>query len=191
MSNGAVNVLGQMTVNGIEPETGVTDPDHGVAITGGSITVTGRNAQLTFGDEAVKNISVSSDEVTVENFANNITVNGYATLRLEFADGTSFTEAALKDLRQSLLANAADGLSLDDGYIHLGNGTIDGLNVSGGTIDWDVLEGFKDIKDIRTKSLRSTNPGNVAKATIAGLKALRNVSDVAAIRGKSAAEIVG
>lgn len=47
------------------------------------------------------------------------------------------------------------------------------------------------IKDIRTKSLRSTNPGNVAKATIAGLKALRNVSDVAAIRGKSAAEIVG
>ena len=47
------------------------------------------------------------------------------------------------------------------------------------------------IKDIRTKSLRSTNPGNVAKATIAGLKALRNVSDVAVIRGKSAAEIVG
>ena len=47
------------------------------------------------------------------------------------------------------------------------------------------------IKDIRTKSLRSTNPGNVAKATIAGLKALRNVADVAAIRGKSAAEIVG
>ena len=166
MSNGAVNVLGQMTVNGIEPETGVTDPDHGVAITGGSITVTGRNAQLTFGDEAVKNISVSSDEVTVENFANNITVNGYATLRLEFADGTSFTEAALKDLRQSLLANAADGLSLDDGYIHLGNGTIDGLNVSGGTIDWDVLEGFKDIKDIRTNGLDSATLTNVDETDI-------------------------
>ena len=48
-----------------------------------------------------------------------------------------------------------------------------------------------DIKDIRTKSLRSNNPCNVAKATMEGLKSLRNVSDVAAIRGKTAAEILG
>ena len=47
------------------------------------------------------------------------------------------------------------------------------------------------IKDIRTKSLRSNNPCNVAKATMAGLKALRNVNDVAAIRGKTTAEILG
>ncbi|MCI6023991.1 MAG: 30S ribosomal protein S5 [Candidatus Faecivivens sp.] len=47
------------------------------------------------------------------------------------------------------------------------------------------------IKDIRTKSLRSNNPCNVAKATMEGLKSLRNVSDVAAIRGKTAAEILG
>ena len=47
------------------------------------------------------------------------------------------------------------------------------------------------IKDIRTKSLRSNNPCNVAKATMEGLKSLRNVSDVAAIRGKNAAEILG
>ena len=47
------------------------------------------------------------------------------------------------------------------------------------------------IKDIRTKSLCSNNPCNVAKATMEGLKSLRNVSDVAAIRGKTAAEILG
>ena len=47
------------------------------------------------------------------------------------------------------------------------------------------------IKDIRTKSLRSNNPCKVAKATMEGLKSLRNVSDVAAIRGKTAAEILG
>ena len=47
------------------------------------------------------------------------------------------------------------------------------------------------IKDIRTKALRSNNPCNVVRATINGLKALRNVNEVAAIRGKSVEEILG
>ena len=47
------------------------------------------------------------------------------------------------------------------------------------------------IKDIRTKALRSNNPINVVKATIAGLRALRNVEEVAELRGKSIREILG
>ena len=47
------------------------------------------------------------------------------------------------------------------------------------------------IKDIRTKALRSNNPTNVVRATIDGLSKLRNVEVVAAIRGKSAKEILG
>ena len=47
------------------------------------------------------------------------------------------------------------------------------------------------IKDIRTKALRSNNPCNVVRATIDGLSKLRNVDEVAAIRGKSAQEILG
>ena len=47
------------------------------------------------------------------------------------------------------------------------------------------------IKDIRTKALRSNNPTNVVRATIDGLSKLRNVEEVAAIRGKSAKEILG
>ena len=47
------------------------------------------------------------------------------------------------------------------------------------------------IKDIRTKSLRSNNPCNVVRATMAGLASLRNVEQVAAIRGKAANEILG
>jgi len=53
-----------------------------------------------------------------------------------------------------------------------------------------VLE-VAGIRDIRTKSLRSNNPCNVVTATMQGLRALRNVEQVAAIRGKSAAEILG
>lgn len=45
------------------------------------------------------------------------------------------------------------------------------------------------IKDIRAKCLRSNNPGNVVKATFEGLKSLRTVEEVAAMRGKAAADI--
>ena len=45
------------------------------------------------------------------------------------------------------------------------------------------------IKNIRTKCLRTNNPQNVVRATMAGLKALRNAEQVAAVRGKTAAEI--
>ena len=47
------------------------------------------------------------------------------------------------------------------------------------------------IKDIRSKALRSNNPCNVGRATIDGLSKLRNVDEVAAIRGKSAKQILG
>ena len=47
------------------------------------------------------------------------------------------------------------------------------------------------IKDIRTKALRSNNPCNVVRATIDGLSKLRNIEEVAEIRGKSAKEFLG
>lgn len=47
------------------------------------------------------------------------------------------------------------------------------------------------IKDIRTKALRSNNPCNVVNATMVGLSQLRTAEEAAAIRGKSAKEILG
>ena len=47
------------------------------------------------------------------------------------------------------------------------------------------------IKDIRTKALRSNNPCNVVRATFDGLSKLRNVDEVAVVRGKTAKEILG
>jgi len=46
------------------------------------------------------------------------------------------------------------------------------------------------IKDIRTKALRSNNPCNVVRATVAGLSALRDAEQVAVVRGKDAKEIL-
>jgi small subunit ribosomal protein S5 len=47
------------------------------------------------------------------------------------------------------------------------------------------------ITNIRTKCLRSNNPQNVVKATMAGLLSLRGPEQVARIRGKSVEEIIG
>ncbi|MFR8529913.1 MAG: 30S ribosomal protein S5 [Anaeromassilibacillus sp.] len=46
------------------------------------------------------------------------------------------------------------------------------------------------IKDIRTKALRSNNPSNVVRATLAGMAQLRTAEEVAAIRGKSVQDIL-
>ena len=53
-----------------------------------------------------------------------------------------------------------------------------------------VLE-VAGIKDIRTKCQRSNNPCNVVTATVNGLCSLKSLEEVAAIRGKTAEEIMG
>ena len=60
--------------------------------------------------------------------------------------------------------------------------------IAGGPVR-EVVESA-GIKDIRTKALRSNNPINVVRATFDGLSKLRTVDEVAAIRGKSAKEIL-
>ena len=47
------------------------------------------------------------------------------------------------------------------------------------------------IKNIRTKSHGTQNPGNCVKATVAGRMELKTVEQVAALRGKAVEEILG
>lgn len=61
--------------------------------------------------------------------------------------------------------------------------------IAGGPVR-SVVE-MAGIRNIRTKSLRSNNPCNVVRATIAGLASLRNADEVAALRGKTVKEILG
>jgi small subunit ribosomal protein S5 len=52
-----------------------------------------------------------------------------------------------------------------------------------------VLE-LAGIRDILAKSLGTSNPINLVRATEAGLKALRRPEDVAKLRGKTVAEVL-
>ena len=61
--------------------------------------------------------------------------------------------------------------------------------IAGGTVR--AILDMAGIKDIRTKCLRTNNPTNVVKATFEGLKSLRNVDEVAAMRGISVEAVKG
>ena len=59
--------------------------------------------------------------------------------------------------------------------------------IAGGTVR-AILE-LAGVKNIRAKCLRSSNPINVVKATFEGLKELRTLEEVAALRGISAENV--
>ncbi len=65
-----------------------------------------------------------------------------------------------------------------------------GTGVIAGGSARTVLQ-FAGIKDIRAKSLGSSNAGNVAYATLEGLKGLKTLGEVSELRGLSKKEVLG
>ena len=65
-----------------------------------------------------------------------------------------------------------------------------GTGVIAGSAVRTVLE-LAGVKDVRAKSIGSSNTGNMALATIEGLRSLKTVEEVSRLRGKTKEEILG
>ena len=113
------------------------------------------------------------------------------------AEVSEATRKAIEDAKKNMIE-----VSLKDGTIpheilgEFGAGKVllkpaaKGTGIIAGKTVRAVVE-LAGIKNIRSKCLRSNNPTNVVKATIAGLEELRSAEDVAKIRDISVDQVKG
>ena len=126
--------------------------------------------------------------------------DGKGTVGYGLGKAAEVSEAILKgiaDAKKNMVkVSLVDGTIPHDVIGIFGAGTVmlkpspEGTGVIAGGAVRAVMEAV-GIRNICAKCLRSNNPQNVVKATMEGLKTLRNPEQIAAIRGKSVEEIVG
>ena len=125
--------------------------------------------------------------------------DGKGTVGYGLGKAAEVSEAILKgiaDAKKNMVKVSLDGNTIPHDVIGIfGAGTVllkpapEGTGVIAGGAVRAVMEAV-GIKNICAKCLRSNNPQNVVKATMAGLTSLRSPEQVAAIRGKSVEEIL-
>ena len=125
--------------------------------------------------------------------------DGKGTVGYGLGKAAEVSEAILKgiaDAKKNMVKISLDGNTIPHDVIGIfGAGTVllkpapEGTGVIAGGAVRAVMEAV-GIKNICAKCLRSNNPQNVVKATMAGLTSLRSPEQVAAIRGKAVEEIV-
>ena len=125
--------------------------------------------------------------------------DGKGTVGYGLGKAAEVSEAIIKgiaDAKKNMIKVSLSGNTIPHDVIGIvGAGTVllkpatEGTGVIAGGAVRAVMEAV-GIKNICAKCLRSNNPQNVVKATMAGLASLRSPEQVAAIRGKSVEEIV-
>ena len=126
--------------------------------------------------------------------------DGKGTVGYGLGKAAEVSEAIIRgiaDAKKNMVKVSLVGNTIPHDVIGIfGAGTVllkpapEGTGVIAGGAVRAVMEAV-GIKNICAKCMRSNNPQNVVKATMAGLMTLRTAEQVAAVRGKSVEEIVG
>ena len=161
-----------MTINGKHTEaTSSVDESWGLEVTGGKVTVNGREGVLAIGAEALSSVSATKNTDGTFALANELPVSGFvdlknwATLSLELDSNDVFGEASLEALRQAFISGS-NGSPVNEGYIDIGAARIDGITVTNGEVSWNEMQKYKDIiADIVSADTSNATLVDVTSAT--------------------------
>ncbi|MDT3662639.1 MAG: hypothetical protein ROM54_03855, partial [Anaerobiospirillum sp.] len=157
----SINVDGTMEVAG-KYDSGsnaedASDDTYGVNLASGSVVVN-YGGKLNFGEVATDAITLGTEAGKLIQVAGNTFAAGAINLSggevgFAFDSTQSFSKDAIAELRADIFGVTAG--KLVDGFINLGEGTIQGMPSGSGDIAWDDLEGFSDIiADVTTNNLQ-------------------------------------
>lgn len=173
MTGGTLDIKGHMVV-GSAPAGTAEDQKKNYAydVKGGNINVSGRNAKLELGNEALAELKLAlaqtkkllsedtealdpapapvphaTDIDPNQKYTNNVAIKESATLKLDFNKDQLLTVEDIKALRQEFIA--ADSLDdqgmIKDGYLDIGNGKIAGINIKDNKVSWDELKPLQGV----------------------------------------------
>lgn len=173
MSGGTLDIQGHMVV-GSAPAGTAEDQKKNYAydVKGGNINVTGRNAKLELGNEALSELKLalaqtkkllSEDTEALDpapapvppatnidpdnKYTNNVAIKDAATLKLDFNKDQLLTVEDIKALRQEFITKDSldDQGMIKDGYLDIGNGKIAGINIKDNKVSWDELKPLQGV----------------------------------------------
>ena len=199
-------VEGYLTING----TAISETNTNGGVTfgkeEGSIRIA-NNGTLNFGNDAVNGAILADgqhtgDTVTLRDGYTKIENQG-GTLRLGFASGSSFSSAAVQDLKHKLFTDDSfsDGVLANGGMLNLGSATYGKFTgyvavnnpeegLSGWTASWaDVKQDsdlMNEIEDVTTDQMSQSNitginPGDEVKGGWGSLSMVANVPNTAQV----------
>ena len=177
MANTTIDVYGDMTIEGKSiasgaasteiPEVQTNAATAGVNLSGADFTVSGAEAQLTIGAAATAALVefkdstsiVNGSSVTVKNLevkdalnGAEFTLDGYATLRLEFADNVTLTAQNAAQLKDQLF----DGADVGKGIINVGDAklAIKWEDEAKKIAKWENVKDFAEIESVTSDQLQ-------------------------------------
>lgn len=173
MTGGTLDIQGHMVV-GSAPDGADTEQKKNYAydVKSGDIKVTGRNAKLELGNEALSDLKFALDQtkkllsedaealdpapapvppatnIDPDNkYTNNVAIKDAATLKFDFDKDQLLTVDDIKALRKEFIT--ADSLDdqgmIKDGYLDIGNGKIAGINIKDNKVSWDELKPLQGV----------------------------------------------